>query len=186
MTSSGSNSSSKARYAKSMAALKRLATYSPSERVFHKIDPDELREKAARKALWPAWGKMCAEDAAEKAKPSRPRPPCKISTRLALEALTRPRFTPKGVNHSQAKTRATLAGLVHKPRPRFTPIGMNHTRDKMRAALERLVRKPSPALRDCLSPGDYATAWAQVLEALRWFKGSVRLLMAARWASLRP
>ena len=130
-----SDSSSEARRARSTAALKKLATCSPSEQVA----PEELQERAARMAVWPAWDKMRAEDAAEKAKPSLTRPPCQASTRL--------------------------------------------TREKMRAALEKLVRKPSPALCDCLSPGDYAGAWTKVLEALRWLKGSVRLLMAARWAS---
>ena len=123
---STTGSASGASRVKSMAALRQLLRTDPvigeargPPKVFHWIDPKELKVKAARIAMWPAWHAMRAEDAARKAGPSRPRPPSQTSTRLALERLTRPPFKPIGNRHARALTESTLTYLARKP---FAPL----------------------------------------------------------------
>lgn len=117
--SSTTGSASRAKsMAASMAALQGLLTATPP-RVSHKIDLNELQEKAARIAMWSAWHAMRAEDAARKAEPSRPRPPCQTSTRLTESALARRPFEPIGNRHTRALTESTLTYLTRKP---FAPL----------------------------------------------------------------
>jgi hypothetical protein len=103
--------STSARRAKGVAALQELLS---NKKVFHKIDPDELQEKASRMAERSAWREMRAASAAWQVGPSRPRPACPTSTRLALTRLTYRPFTPI-INSEQSRdlSRSTLMELAH-------------------------------------------------------------------------
>ena len=148
-STSNSMSASRASRVQGMAALRQMLRTDPvigeargPPKVFHWIDPKELKAKADRIALWSAWSAMRAEDAARKAEPSRARkaepsrarPPSLTSTRLTLEGLTRPPFKPIGNRQTRALTESTLTYLA---------------------------RRPFPPLRDFPSPGDYAAAQAK-------------------------